>query len=483
MNLNATESNILPKFNYRDLIIFIVPILIFGLYLFVYRPGVLTVASYSQLHQIATGRLTTAYPAFHSFIEMIFLNIFKSPTYIGLFQILVFSLMWMGICKYHRNDQAPSSNEFVLQFIVTLIICLIPINAVYSITLSSNVLFSYAILFLCFLIKVMVDKNGQIDTKLTVAIAAALALVSGLNNYGIIIALVSLIIIIYYLYKKGTPQNVFVRLIGLSLLLMILVGSFSIIYDVKGSDYDEYTNSVNIPSNDAFEDGINLESNRHHFFSTTYNHPVKGYENSISRGYGNTNYNIVDSFVNLFRENFILDGLFNNPILYMVFSIILLALIYFVTRTEEMLLLYVPCFLNVIVNFLTGQNNLYSNLLVFYLIVIIFISLWFALGLKPNNFTKPRPATVSPKIVAEHVETKIPPAIEPVHNPVEDSYYSDLEVELEELTLDEINEMLGKTPDEEAQRFAETPTSDESIPQTEDDLLDQILKEIELERK
>lgn len=474
MNLNRNESNIISKFNYRDLMIFIVPVLIFGLYLFVFRPGVLTVASYSQLHEIAAGWFTTTYPIFHTFIEMLFLNTFKSPTYIGLFQILIFSLIWMIICKYHRNDLSQSSNEFVFQFIVTLIICLIPINAVYSITLSSNILFSYSILFLCFLIKVLVDKKGQIDTKLMIALAITLAFVSGLNNYGIIISLVSLAMIAYYSYKNSASQNMLFKLIAISLLCMVFIGSLTLIFDVRGSDYDVDTDKLNIPSNDAFEDGINLESARNEFLSSTNYHPLKGYENSVSRNGGNFNYNLIDSFVNLFRENFILDGLFNNPILYMIFSIVLLALIYVVTQNKEIFLLYAPPFLNMIVGFCTGQNNLYSCLLVFYLIVIIFISVWFALGLKPDNFKNATLTNTNPARIGQPKEIEAPPIVEPDQNYVGDDYYSDLEVELEELTMDDINEMLGKTPDEEAAE----PESE-----GDDDLIDEILKEIELDRK
>lgn len=207
MNLNLTESNSIARFNFRDLMILLVPIIIFLLYLFVYNPGVLTVSSYSQLHQIATGQFTSANPIFHTLIEMFFINIFGSPFYIGLFQILVFSVMWMVICKYHRDDSEKSSNEFVVQFIITLIICLIPINAVYSITLSSNILFSYSLMFLCFLIKVMLDKNGHIGKKLIIAIALTIGIMSGLNNYAICIAIPCLIIIAAYLLKKGESEN------------------------------------------------------------------------------------------------------------------------------------------------------------------------------------------------------------------------------------------------------------------------------------
>ena len=73
---------------------------------------------------------------------------------------------------------------------------------------------------------------------------------------------------------------------------------------------------------------------------------------------------------------------------------------------------------------------------------------------------------------------------------VEDNYY-DLEQELEELTLDDINEMLGETPiEEQTTSTQETPIEEETAPTQEEpsyegdsDLIDEILKEIEMEKK
>lgn len=124
--------------------IFIVPILIFSLYIFIYNPGILTYESLAQIHQIASGKFTNSFPFFHTFIEMVLLNIFGTPLSIAVLQMIVFSTIWPVICKYHRDDASESSNKFFAQFIVTLIICLIPINAVYSVTLWPQILFSYS---------------------------------------------------------------------------------------------------------------------------------------------------------------------------------------------------------------------------------------------------------------------------------------------------------------------------------------------------
>ena len=475
MNISASKSNMNLKINYRDLMIFIVPVLIFLLYLFVYNPGVLTVASYSQLHQIATGKFTTTSPIFHSLIVTIFLKLFGSPFYIGLFQILIFSVMWMAICKYHRDDHAKGSTQFVVQFVITLLICLIPINAVYSITLSSNVLFSYSLVFLCFLIKVMLDKDGHIDKKLAIIMALTLAIMSGLNNYGMLIAIPSLIAITYYLFKKGNSENTYVTLIGLAVLCIFLIASLNFVYDVQKDIY-------NIQTNDAFDESINIKTAQNQFFSTINGEPSESYETMNAPNYGNNKFDMINSYVNLWKENFIF-SILNNPILYLMLSVLLLAFIYL--RTEsEIFLVYVPTFLNFAVAVLTGQNNQYPCILTFYLILIIFVSFYFNVNLKAGTTTNIRPTTTN----LGRVESA--PKIEETYE--NDNYFSSLESEIENLTLDDINEMLRETQSEEIPKQEipmeeplreEPPEIKQSIQQGDSDLLDEILKEIEMEKK
>ncbi|WP_406531862.1 hypothetical protein [Methanobrevibacter sp.] len=452
MNSNANESNRILKFNYRDLMIFLVPIIIFLLYLFVYNPGVLTVSSYSQLHQIATGKFTTAHPIFHTLIEMLLIKIFGTPFYIGLFQILVFSVLWTAICRYHRDDSAKSSNGFVAQFAITVIFCLIPINAVYSITLSSYVLFAYFIMFLCFLIKVMIDQNGQLDTKIIILMALTIGIMSGLNNYGIAIAIPTLIAIAYYLLKRGASENSFVTLVGLAVLCIFLIASLNFVYDVQ-------SDKLNIPADDKFENNINLESAQNQFFSTINAEPEQEYEKISSVNTKQGSYAIIDPFVELWQQNPILEILFNNPFVYLILSVILLALIYVRTQSNEIFLVYLPPFINTIIAFFTGQPNIYSNMLVFFLIAIICASVYF----NPNlmNKVSNRPQTITqPKIQAQ-------PQAEFVENQVNENYYTDLESKLEELTLDDINKMLNETPGKGTQKQKSKQTKQQKPKQKE----------------
>lgn len=409
---------------------------------------------------------------------MIFIKIFGSPLYIGLFQILIFSVMWTVICKYHRDDSLENSNEFVVQFIITLVICLIPINAVYSIMLSSNVLFGYSLMFLCFLIKVMIDKNGQIDSKLIILLALTLGIMSGLSNYGLIIALPTLIGITYYLIKKGQSENNYIMFAGLAILCIFMIASLNFVYDV-------HTDKWNLPTDDSFEQDINIEKAQNQFFSAIKSEPSESYENLASENSGKGSYSIIDSFVEIWQGNAILMMLFNNPLLYMILSIILLAFVYIKTEANELFLIYVPPFINTIIAIFTGQSN-YSSILVFYLILIIFVSFYF----KPNLVSD---FANRPKVIARPEMIQAPTAFEAEENYEDDNYYSYIESEIEELTMDDINEMLGETPGKESPKreqpapqkepVKETPKPQQPTPQGDSDLVDEILKEIEMGKK
>ena len=206
---------------------------------------------------------------------------------------------------------------------------------------------------------------------------------------------------------------------------------------------------------------------------------------ATSANSGKGSYSIIDSFVNLWQENGILEILFNNGMLYMILSIALLALIYLKTEANEIFLLYVPPFLNTILVVLTGQNFLYSNILVFYLTAIIYVSFFF----KPNLISE---YSNRPKLMTAPGMLQSQPRLEAEESYEDDGYYSYLESEIEELTLDDINEMLRDSPREEPQQIKqsaqqapvkETQERRQSKPQGDSDLLDEILKEIEMGKK
>ncbi|WP_346661680.1 hypothetical protein [uncultured Methanobrevibacter sp.] len=577
MDIQTEREKIFSRFkqlNYKDLIIFLIPVIIFSFYLYVYNPGILTFDSFNQVHQIASGRYSNWHPFFHTFIEMLLYKIYSSPISVGIFQILTFSIIWMVICKYFRNNDEninfadiKSDREFIIQSIITLIICLIPINAIYSITLWKDVLFSYAILFLCFLIKVLVDKKCKVSIKFIILMGFVMACVAQLRLNGIYVIVPLLIIMAYYLYRHDKTEKFFIKLPVIAIIFILLIASLNVVYNVEDNakdatlsktthmlaNYDLYhkldakdsakfhelinetavkdnyktffTDPVRNAANESVfeankgeyigmavkyslqdpihfikymlssseitwditrdsywqgkpyyinEDGANLESSRNNYFKAYHTKPVADYENVTGVNEGSGLYNMLNSFVYTARTNVVLDTLFESPALYMFLSILAMAGIYYMTKSKDIILVYLPNLFNILVVFVSipTQDNryLYPNLLVFYLLVIIIVGIL----AKQKLSSTPKTAATSNELPSpqEDSDAKIdaiidnlspeeiqsilnePEEVSPTQN-AEDDAYDELDAIIDNLTPEEVSSILNE-PEEETSPKAET---------------------------
>ena len=232
------DSGILEKIrslDRRDLAIFLIPVVVFSVYLAVFAPCIATYDSFNQIHQIASGHFANWHPFFHTLINMMCLRIYPSPTSICILQILTFSVMWMAICKYERNDE--SRNNFIFQVIFTAIICIIPINAMYSITLWKDVLFSYFLMFLCFLAKVLIDRKGNVDIRFIILLSLVMAFAAELRGNGLYVVLIALAVYAAYLIIKGN-WKMSAALCILTVTFILLIASLNIAYDVQDNEKD-----------------------------------------------------------------------------------------------------------------------------------------------------------------------------------------------------------------------------------------------------
>lgn len=481
MNLQKLNNTSNRKINYRDLMIFLVPMLIFALYLFIYNPGILTYNSFAQIHQIASGKFTNSFPFFHTFIEMLLINIFGTPLIMGVLQILVFSTIWTVICKYHRDDASESSNKFVLQFIVTLIICLIPINAVYSVTLWPEILFSYSLLFLSFLIKVLIDRNGEMSLKFAVILAVTIAITSQLSAIGIYIGIISLVAILGYLYLKNMNKDrTFLILPALTIVLILVIGSLSLAYSVEDAHADNGSGGApmvwsvlrgddwNGQAYYLYNDGDYLKDAQKKFYTGDNITPTASYEKLTSANFAKGNYNLINSYAVYFKDHTLTDTLFLSPALYMYMAIILLVFMQMITKSKDMYLIYVPNLINIIGVFMTTSINenrfLYPNLLVFYLLVIIFISIYSRRDLKSLPVTLNAQKAEEPK--DDHSSQM---AYESTYDVSED--YLDAQ----------IDSVMLETGDDTFESVDEVETHEDE--EYDSELIDQILKEIEMGEK
>jgi len=583
MDIQTEREKIFSRFkqlNYKDLIIFLIPVIIFSFYLYVYNPGILTFDSFNQVHQIASGRYTNWHPFFHTFIEMLLYKIYSSPISVGIFQILTFSIIWMVICKYFRNNDEninfadiKSDREFIIQSIITLIICLIPINAIYSITLWKDVLFSYAILFLCFLIKVLVDKKCKVSIKFIVLMGFVMACVAQLRLNGIYVIVPLLIIMAYYLYRHDKTEKFFIKLPVIAIIFILLIASLNVVYNVEDNakdatlsktthmlaNYDLYhkldakdsakfhelinetavkdnyktffTDPVRNAANESVfeankgeyigmavkyslqdpihfikymlssseitwditrdsywqgkpyyidENGANLESSRNNYFKAYHTKPVADYENVTGVNEGSGLYNILNSFVYTARTNVVLDTLFESPALYMFLSILAMAGIYYMTKSKDIILVYLPNLFNILVVFVSipTQDNryLYPNLLVFYLLVIIIVGILTKQKLSstpktaatsnelpsPQDDSDAKIDAIIDNLTPEEIQSILnePEEVSPTQN-AEDVKYDELDAIIDNLTPEEIQSILNEPEEVSPTQNAEDVKYDE----------------------
>ena len=467
LNENAIVSNI-KKLNYRDLIIFSIPFAIFMYYLYIYNPGIIHYDAYNQLHQIATHRFFNWHPFFHTFIEMICIKIYHSPLSVGVMQITVFSTMWMIICKYNRFEDVKIDKKFILQVIITLFIAIIPINGIYAITLGKDILFSYSILFLCFLIEVMVDRKSDISYPFAILMSLTMAFICQLRPNGTIVVLALLVIFAAFFFKRNRDKKLHLIIPIATIAFILLISSLSIVYDVENNQKDVILDKtahilsfydLNIEISDSDKQKINelvsqkdidehfnihytdptyrdlnktayqsdkstyikmaikyslknplkfieyvfissamvwditrdsdwvgdayktdIESAKNSFYTAHNTHPAADIDNASAVNVGTESYNNLNSYVETFRDNHILDTLFYSPALYMYLAFVLLGIIYWIIRVKEIFLIYLPNLMNIFTITLSTpiQSNryLYGNLLLVYLLLIMAIGLW-----------------------------------------------------------------------------------------------------------
>ena len=182
---------------------------------------------------------------------------------------------------------------------------------------------------------------------------------------------------------------------------------------------------------------------------------------------------MVNSYAVYFKDHTLTDTLFYSPALYMYLAIILLVALQFVTKSKEMYLIYVPNIINIIGVFLTCPLNenrsLYPNLLIAYMLVIVFISIYLRGSMKALTITlNTKKAEEPPQRSYQSPQTY----------DVSDNYFDN---QINEISLEEIDSILEES--EPLQSEDSKPQTEPSEEEYDSDLIDQILKEIEDEKQ
>ena len=182
-NVNKTAKTTHKRIEITDILIFLIIFIIFGFALLSFFPGLLTSDLVDQINQAKLNSYSNAHPILHSFLvgNLTKLGGIWVP---ALFQILVFAIIWTYSCRVLRKYNDSTKNK-VFQIIFTLIICVIPLNFLYSITLWKDILYSYAILAVLIYIYIGIKENFKFNIPQTICIGISTVAIMKLRHNGV----------------------------------------------------------------------------------------------------------------------------------------------------------------------------------------------------------------------------------------------------------------------------------------------------------
>lgn len=215
-------SNIRNHIERRDVVIFTISATLLTVALLALWPGLYTSDSYDQYNQAQTGIVYAAHPVFHTFTVWL-VNLFHhSWAMLPLLHIFLFSLMWTVICKYIRRLYGNGKKMFYVQVVFIVILCILPVIYTYTISAWKDVLYSYSLLSLAFLLFMGSYKKFNYSTLELVCASLLLVLTVAYRHNGIVPVLAILAVLLWGMAKHRVSTRKIATLIGLSIAFYVL---------------------------------------------------------------------------------------------------------------------------------------------------------------------------------------------------------------------------------------------------------------------
>ena len=208
------------KIEKTDIIIFFTVIFLLGGAFLAFYPAILTPDSVDQLSQFDNNYYFTSHPVLHSFLAGAVTKIFTVAG-VSVIQIIIFAFIWTYACKLTRNGKNSSTFK-VFQEIFTILICIIPINFMFSITIWKDIPYSYAALALAVYLYIGIKKNfkySYLDIFL-LSLAAVFVMKMRHNGIAITLFLIPLLMILNFIKQKKIKKTVCFAVIFSTLLII-----------------------------------------------------------------------------------------------------------------------------------------------------------------------------------------------------------------------------------------------------------------------
>jgi len=202
-------------------------LLIWGIYLLAFWPGMMSADSMVQWDQVLTGRFYDHHPAFHTFIIWGLTRFSLTPAVVSIAQILVLGLLAGAILAFIETLGV----QRWLLWLASFIFALSPVNGTMVVTLWKDIFYSTAMLALTYFLFRIVYSKGRwlqaLSSKIILGISAAL--VSLLRHSGWPVAIGSLVAAVLAFPGKWKPI-----LVSLGITVLLFLGIRGPVYQLVG---------------------------------------------------------------------------------------------------------------------------------------------------------------------------------------------------------------------------------------------------------
>lgn len=221
---------LMKKIELYDVLILSIICLFWGYIFYTFMPGIMTSDSIDQWNQVHSNVLSDIHSPLHTIMEYFLSKIWDSPSIVCIFQIALFAFIWLIICKNIRNR-----NKVIgfIETIVTAIIAFMPINYMYAVTLWKDVVYSYIILALVYMLYVGIKNNFKYNTIQMLCLATLIVLTMTMRHNGIIIGIILIPILLILIIKNTKGKKFVIKFLlfitALWIIIQAILSSFEIV--------------------------------------------------------------------------------------------------------------------------------------------------------------------------------------------------------------------------------------------------------------
>jgi hypothetical protein len=201
--------------------------IIWGIYLFAFYPGMMSADSFNQWEQVITGTFTTHHPPFHTFLVWLVTRIYFSPVSVATAQIVILAMVAAAWFVFFEQIGIPRWAIWISAGLFALS----PVNGTMVNTLWKDIPYSASVMGLTLILTKMVFSDGawldSLGRKILLGVITAFVLL--LRHDGLPLG-IGAIIALFFLYPNKWKKTI----ISMVICLLLYLGVLGPLYKLVG---------------------------------------------------------------------------------------------------------------------------------------------------------------------------------------------------------------------------------------------------------